>query len=74
MLTANDIMTANLLLQLLRAPDFVMRLDALKSYLSSICKAKKWEDLATKTVYAVVAKKLIRIDRRSRDVQVLFNE
>lgn len=51
-----------------RKKDGMLLMDALKGRLATYARAKGWQDdLGTKAIYAMVAKKVCRIDRRAKE-------
>lgn len=54
-------------------PDALLPMNVLKSSLGEFAKQRGWaEDLGTKAIYGLVAKRVLRIDRREREAQVCF--
>lgn len=54
-------------------PEALLPMSGIKEELGRVVKARGWpEDLCTKTVYGLVAKRILRIDRRGREALVGF--
>ena len=55
------------------APEAMLHMNVLKSVLGDSAKRNGWsEDLGTKAIYGLVAKRILRIDRRGREALVCF--
>lgn len=66
-ITTQSILLAHLFLLILRTPDGTVTMQASKDTLGSIVKARGWtfeDDFITKTIYAGVGKRVVKIDRK----------